>query len=241
MIYKILPILFLGIFLTEKNTVIRKNEFQNNSFFSTNQKILASTKKNISLELYSTLEKGNYELPSFESFELGIKGYEKIKSQGKVENDVLTIIDFSLSSNEKRMWIIDMKEHKVIQQCLVSHGINSGREYANYFSNKNESNKSSLGFYITGETYFGKHGLSLKLDGLEWGVNDNARERAVVIHGANYVSCKLSKLQGYIGRSQGCPAVPVAIHRKVIDAMKNKSVLYIHHPNRTLNSNIISI
>ena len=106
----------------------------------------------------------------------------------KVKNNILTIVDFSLSSTQERMWVIDMKNQKVLLKSLVAHGRNSGLEYAKDFSNTNESFKSSLGFYITGETYTGKHGLSLRLDGMEYGINDNARNRAVVVHGADYVS-----------------------------------------------------
>ena len=108
----------------------------------------------------------------------------------------------------------------------------SGGEYATSFSNSQNSNKSSLGFYATGEVYQGKHGLSLRLDGLEHGINDNARNRAVVVHGADYVSEKFSKTQGRLGRSLGCPAVPYAIHEEFINIIKDKSCLFIYHPSR---------
>ena len=101
------------------------------------------------------------------------------------------------------MWVIDMENKKVILQTLVSHGMNSGQEFAKSFSNQNESFKSSLGFFITGETYTGKHGLSLKLDGQEYGLNDKARERAVVVHGAEYVSKTLIKKQGFSWKKSG--------------------------------------
>ena len=197
------------------------------------------TDKNLSFEertevLYNEINKGQYSLPKLETFIKAFEGYKTLESQGKVQNSTLTIIDFSFSSTKERMWVIDMKNKKVVLQTLVSHGKNSGTEYAKYFSNKKESFKSSLGFFITGETYSGKHGLSLKLDGQEYGLNDNARQRSVVIHGAEYVSKKLANRQGYIGRSQGCPAVAPEVAPKLIKKIKNKSVLFIFHPSQNL-------
>ena len=109
---------------------------------------------------------------------------------------------------------------------------NSGFDFADNFSNQAESYKSSLGFYLTGEVYQGKHGMSLRLDGMEYGINDNARDRAVVIHGADYASKAFVKANGRLGRSQGCPAVPYAVHKELISTIKNKSVLFIYHPSR---------
>jgi hypothetical protein len=111
-----------------------------------------------------------------------------LQTKGKIQKNILTLIDFSLSSNVKRLWIIDLNTKTVLFNSLVAHGRNTGNEFAASFSNKSESFKSSLGFYATGEVYQGKHGLSLRLDGLERGVNDNARARAVVMHGADYVA-----------------------------------------------------
>ncbi|WP_366933110.1 murein L,D-transpeptidase catalytic domain family protein [Flavobacterium sp.] len=182
--------------------------------------------------LYCDIQTEGFSLPELEIFTKAFEGYTALEAQGKIKNNILTIIDFSLSSTKDRMWVIDMVNKKVILQTLVSHGIKSGKEFAKSFSNQNESNKSSLGFYLTGETYIGKHGISLKLDGLEFGLNDKARERAVVIHGAEYVSKKLANKQGYLGRSQGCPAVATAIAPKLIQTIKNKSVLFIYHPTR---------
>lgn len=125
-----------------------------------------------------------------------------------------------------------MLNRKVVLQSLVAHGRNSGKEFASKFSNKSESFQSSLGFYATGEVYQGKHGLSLRLDGLEYGINDNARYRAVVIHGADYVSEKFAKTQGRLGRSLGCPAVPYAVNEEFINIIKGKSCLFIYHPSR---------
>jgi hypothetical protein len=134
---------------------------------------------------YTTLDQNHFSLPKFDVFLAAFQGYEQLKLQGQIVNDILTVIDFSLSSKEERLWVIDMSCQQVLLQSLVAHGRNSGLEYATNFSNENESFKSSLGFYLTGEMYQGKHGTSLRLDGLEYGINHKARERAVVIHGAD--------------------------------------------------------
>lgn len=169
---------------------------------------------------------------SIEAFEFAKKGLSKLASEGKLLNDsVISIIDFSLPSNRKRLFILDMKNYKVLFNTLVAHGRNTGREWATSFSNKNSSYQSSPGFYITRETYQGKHGLSLKLDGIESGINDNAYERGIVMHGAEYVSEALANAQGFIGRSQGCPSVPVNISTPIINTIKNGTCLFIFHPS----------
>lgn len=237
--YKFFPLLFL-VFLfsfTAKENLI--NSISKPSEFSTKVvrpmamgKNERENSKEKSELFYCEIQPEGFSLPELEIFTKAFEGYTVLESQGKIKNNILTIIDFSLSSRKERMWVIDMLNKKVILQTLVSHGIKSGKEYAKSFSNQNESFKSSLGFFLTGETYKGKHGISLKLDGLEFGLNDKARERAVVIHGAEYVSKKLATKQGYLGRSQGCPAVEPAIAPKLIQTIKNKSVLYIYHPSR---------
>lgn len=179
---------------------------------------------------YNNLNANHFQLPNLESFSEALKGFYSLKERGFFRKDFLTIIDFSLSSRVKRMWIIDMAQNKIVFNSLVAHGKNSGEDYANQFSNKNESNKSSLGFYATGEVYQGKHGLSLKLDGLEKGVNDNARQRAIVIHGADYVSDNFLKNHSRLGKSHGCPAVPIGLSKKIIETIKDKSCLFIYHP-----------
>lgn len=181
---------------------------------------------------YQELVAEDYSLPNFESFSKAFEGYEQLKNQGKIENDILTIVDFSLPSTEERMWVIDMKTKTILLQSLVAHGRNSGDNVATRFSNVSESYQSSLGFYTTAEVYQGKHGFSLRLDGLEKGINDNARNRAVVIHGADYVSKSFIKQHGRLGRSQGCPAIPYEIHEKLINTIKNKSCLFIYHSSR---------
>ena len=123
----------------------------------------------------------------------------------------------------------------ILFNSLVAHGRNTGEEFASAFSNLNSSFKSSLGFYATGEIYQGKHGASLRLDGLENGVNDNARERGVVMHGADYVSESFIRDHKRLGRSQGCPAVPVELTNEIIQLIKDKSCLYIYHPSRSFS------
>ena len=237
--YKLLPLVFLGFILNlSSNKITSKSLYKSTSSKTevAKPKKIAENKV-LSFEektelLYNEIEAGQYTLPNMETFIKAYEGYSALENQGKVKNNILTIVDFSFSSTKERMWVIDMENKKVVLQTLVSHGMNSGTEYAKSFSNQNESFKSSLGFFITGETYNGKHGISLKLDGQEYGLNDNARERAVVVHGADYVSKKLANRQGYIGRSQGCPAVAPAVAKKLINTIKNKSVLFIYHPTR---------
>jgi L,D-transpeptidase catalytic domain len=185
--------------------------------------------------VYNSLDANSFNLPKLESFSSAFEGYNLLKEQGKIQNDFLTIVDFSLSSKSKRLWVIDMKNYKVVFNTLVAHGKNSGEDYATDFSNVSSSNKSSLGFFMTGETYIGKHGLSLKLDGLEKGVNDKARARAIVVHGADYVSTAFANNHSRLGRSQGCPALPVDVSKDIIKTIKNKSCLFIYHPSRDIS------
>ena len=185
--------------------------------------------KNVST--YNQLNANSFELPKFECFTMALDGFYALKQKGIIQKNILTLVDFSLSSNVKRMWVIDLEKNIVLFQTLVAHGRNTGEEYAKEFSNQAESFKSSIGFYATGEIYKGKHGLSLKLDGLEKGLNDNARKRAVVIHGADYVSESFIKQNKRLGRSQGCPAVPVEMNEKIINAIKDKSCLFLYHPS----------
>lgn len=172
-----------------------------------------------------------------------IKGYEKLKEAGQLINQrYLTIADFSKPSSAKRLFIIDMEKMEIVVNTLVAHGRNSGVLFAKNFSNKNNSYQSSLGFYITGEIYKGKHGMSLQLTGIETGINDKAKQRAIVMHGADYVNDQLIQKQGYIGRSLGCPAVPQNQVRDIIQTIKGASLLYIYAPNNnyTKQSSYIS-
>lgn len=162
----------------------------------------------------------------YKVFEYALNGFRSIKN--KSNDSIFTIIDYSKPSTESRMYIIDMKNKKLISESLVAHGKNSGGNNATAFSNTKNSKKSSLGFYKTAETYTGKHGYSLKLDGIEKSINDNARERAIVIHGAWYVSEDFINKHGRLGRSWGCPALPLKTNRKIINTIKNGSYIFIY-------------
>jgi hypothetical protein len=159
-------------------------------------------------------------------FKQALAGYNSLELKNK---KLLSIIDFSKPSNEKRFFIIDVENHKLLFQTLVAHGKNSGLINATRFSNRMGSHKSSLGFYRTGKSYVGKRGYSLQLEGLEKGINDNARLRGIVIHGANYVSERfITGNNTMIGRSWGCPAVSNKLSREIIDLIKGGSCLYIY-------------
>lgn len=145
---------------------------------------------------------------------------------------IMAIADFSQSSNKKRLYVIDLIQKKLLFNTFVAHGRNSGQEFAKDFSNNNSSYQSSLGFYKTLGTYQGKHGLSLRLEGLEKGINDRAFERAIVMHGASYVSENFIKNTGRLGRSQGCPAVSMADHKKLIELLYNGAGLFIYSQNQ---------
>ena len=169
-----------------------------------------------------------------EAFDLAVKGWEKLKSEGKLGNEsVLAIGDFSQSSSRKRLYVLDMENYKMLFNTLVAHGRNSGREWATRFSNKVSSYQSSPGFYVTGQTYQGSNGYSLRLAGMEKGINDKAMKRAIVMHGAPYVSESFINRQGYLGRSQGCPAVPAREAKSIINTLKDGTCLYIHVPGQT--------
>lgn len=185
--------------------------------------------------VYNSLNSNNFKMPELKTFSEALKGFYLLKEKGVIKKNILTLIDFSLSSNSKRLWVIDLTSNTILFNSLVAHGRNTGEEFASAFSNLNSSFKSSLGFYATGEIYQGKHGASLRLDGLENGVNDNARERGVVMHGADYVSESFIRDHKRLGRSQGCPAVPVELTNEIIQLIKDKSCLYIYHPSRSFS------
>ncbi len=169
---------------------------------------------------------------SQQAFDYARKGLNRLLEEGRLVNDsIISIIDFSQPSSAKRLYILDLKNYKLLFNTLVAHGKNTGREWAMYFSNQPASYKSSPGFYITGETYHGNNGYSLKLNGIERGINDKAYNRAIVMHGAEYVSADLANVQGYIGRSEGCPAIPEQLSRPVINTIKEGSCLFIYHPS----------
>lgn len=167
------------------------------------------------------------------AFEYAWKGFVNLAQSGQLLNtDYFTICDFSQSSRNKRLYIIDLVQMRVFKNTYVAHGRNSGGEFAQSFSNRPESHKSSLGFYVTGETYFGQHGLSLKVKGVERGINDKALARRIVIHGSNYIGDNYLVNNPFSGRSFGCPAVPAAERDEIINTIKEGTCLFIYHPSK---------
>jgi len=193
---------------------------------------LSESAEALATSLYNELDLSSLGL-SFEAMKYAYKGYEYLRNTGALSNsDVLTVVDFSQTSRKKRMYIIDVAHREVLMNTYVAHGKNTGLDMAASFSNTHESLQSSLGFYVTKGTYFGKHGLSLKLDGREKGINNNAESRAVVLHGAEYIG-EHRKGSSYMGRSFGCPAVPQAEVDKIIRLIKNGTMLFIYHPTNS--------
>lgn len=182
------------------------------------------------LELYKRIDFKGSSKPDYPVFRKALIGFLNIQRQQSDLNQqpVLTLIDFERPSNEKRMWVIDLAEAELLFNELVAHGRNSGDLYADSFSNQLNSLASSLGFYLTGEVYSGKYGRSLRLDGLEKNYNDRARERAVVLHGADYASEAFVETQGRLGRSYGCPAVPFENKDAIVSAIDARTVIFIN-------------
>jgi hypothetical protein len=176
------------------------------------------------------------EIP-YDIFYNAIKGYYQIENIKK--RNLITIIDFSLPSTEKRLFVIDLENKKLLYNCLVAHGRNSGENYAKSFSNEPKSLKSSLGFFLTAETYTGINGYSLKLDGLEKNINDNARRREIVIHGADYVNEKFINRYGRLGRSWGCPALSREDLKEVVDKISGGSCLFIYADDKYYKENSV--
>jgi hypothetical protein len=179
-----------------------------------------------SVGIWKELAKGQLLPPSLPVLELALNGYAQL--QDKLKKPLLTVIDYSLPSTQKRLWIIDLAQQKILLHTVVAHGRNSGALLAEKFSNRPESYQSSLGFFQTGEAYQGKHGYSLRLDGLEVGINDKARARAIVIHGADYAKETVAATAGRLGRSLGCPAVPPDLSTPLIKLIKGGSLLFIY-------------
>lgn len=188
-------------------------------------------------KLYADMNLEN--IINYSAFEQAISGYNKIEVKNK---DIITLIDFTKPSTEERFYVLDLKQKKLLYSSVVSHGKNSGLNYATSFSNENGSYKSSLGFYVTENTYQGKNGYSLVLDGLEKGINDQAKKRAIVIHGATYSNPTVAMSSGRLGRSFGCPALPESLCKPIINAIKGGSLLYIYanDENYLAHSNILT-
>lgn len=160
-------------------------------------------------------------------FKLALSAYQCAELSGVSHSNLLTIIDYSLPSTTKRMWVIDTSKNKVLYNTSVAHGQGSGDVNATHFSNSPRSHASSLGLYLTDETYQGHNGYSLRLKGLDQGFNDNALSRAVVMHGANYVSAS-----GHVGRSWGCPALPREVAKPIMQTIKDQSLVFAYYPDK---------
>ncbi|MCU0323089.1 MAG: murein L,D-transpeptidase catalytic domain family protein [Chitinophagaceae bacterium] len=199
-----------------------KHESKQNSLISQ-----ASNLYNLA-NLYTILQLKNVGLNEA-VFNYAIEGYLQLLQSGKLKNpDALSIIDFSMPSTSKRLFIVDVVNGKLLFNTYVAHGRNSVLQTANSFSNAAESFKSILVFYTTETNYIGKHGYSLRLEGLEAGFNNNAMSRGIVMHAANYVDERIAKAQGYIGRSLGCPAVPEKLHTAIIGSIANGTCLFMY-------------
>lgn len=168
---------------------------------------------------------------SRESYVMAMEGYRQLKRMGRLHNtNVITIIDYTLSSLHRRLFVLDISKGRLLYNTYVAHGMGSGGEYAKKFSNAPESMQTSLGFYVTLGTYTGKHGLALRLKGVERGINDNALSRGIVLHGAPYVSERY-KAQGFMGRSEGCPAIPQHEVTPIIKSIRNGSAVFAYYPS----------
>jgi hypothetical protein len=205
--------------VTEKNTLFKKG-------------IVSESKKHNLADCYAEWNLTAAGL-SQTAFNYAVKGYNYLRSKNIINNTtVLTIVDYSKPSSQKRLYVLDMITGKILFNSLVAHGRNSGLEYATNFSNKESSYQTSLGFFITQNTYSGGNGYSLKLLGCEKGINDKAMERAIVMHGAPYACESFLQNNGYLGRSHGCPAIPEKLSKEIIDAIKNGSCMFLYHPTK---------
>lgn len=185
------------------------------------------------MELFKEVGTMNKSSPSYNVFSIAMKGFKNLSmSDNRIKKNILTIIDYSKSSNEKRLWVINLDTREVLFHDYVAHGRNSGNEFARRFSDTPDSNMSSIGFYLAEETYKGSHGLSLRLDGVDKSFNENARDRDIVMHGADYVSDAFIKKYGRLGRSLGCPSVSMEIYQQLIDTIQGGSLLFIYYPDK---------
>lgn len=172
--------------------------------------------------------------PAKQVFNYAMKGYANLMAQNMLaKKHILAFIDYSLSANKKRFWVIDLKNLKVLYHELVAHGRNTGEEFARKFSNKTNSFQSSLGFFVTGEIYNGKHELSVKMNGVERLYNGKAYDRGIVIHGADYVNEEYIRNNKRLGRSLGCPAVSETVIASLSETISNGACLFSYYPNKT--------
>lgn len=205
---------------------------------SANSPVLKKTADSI----YDLISLGEYGLER-DVFFNAYKGYQYLQNRGIIRREnLITICDYSQSSNNKRLYVIDLNESRLLFNTFVSHGKNSGNEFATSFSNYDNSNKSSLGFMVTGGTYRGKAGYCMRFDGMERGINDHVKSRGIVLHGSRFVNEDIMSARGTIGRSLGCPAVPFGLHTRIIDAIKGGSCFFVNSPDQWYvnNSSILN-
>jgi len=193
-------------------------------------------------QLYQNLG-GEHQGLRYEVFQKALTGYLNLQRVGKLggSQSRLAVVDFDLPSTEKRLWVFDLATRQLLFHTLVAHGHNSGENEATHFSNTDESNMSSLGFYVTGTEYEGKHGQSLRLTGLDEGFNTNAAARSVVMHGADYVSEEFIRQNGRLGRSLGCPALPLDQYAQIISALHDGSCLFINRTGAGYTSKYLNL
>lgn len=232
------PLLLGLVYLVTTSFYLAKIEMKNPEKKTVTKEVKLSPKKNFSSEsqaeeVYKNLRFEDETL-SFEVFEKAFLGFQNLKKSGKLDasSHLLSVCDFSLSSCKKRLWVLDLDEKKVLFNSLVAHGKGTGEEFATSFSNTEDSHQSSLGFYITEQTYNGDNGYSLRLFGMDRGYNDAALARCIVMHGANYVSEDFIKSQKRIGRSWGCPAIPRELAQPIINTIKNGTCLFVYYPDQ---------
>ena len=166
-----------------------------------------------------------------EALHAALSAFDALESRGEISRPILTVIDYGLSSMTKRMWVFDLASRQLLFHELVAHGRNSGEDMTESFSNQEGSLMTSLGAFLTGTTYNGRNGYSLRLRGMDPGVNDQAEARTIVVHGAPYVHDEVAQKLGRLGRSHGCPAVRPEIARTLIDEVKDRTLLYAWHPS----------
>ena len=189
-------------------------------------------------DIYTAVNLANTGL-SKDVFDLAIKGLKKLDSNGKLNNpNIVTIADYSQSSNRKRLYVIDLKDRKLLFNTYVAHGRNTGEEYAQSFSNTEGSLKSSLGFYITEKPFVGTHtGFALMINGVEKGFNDHAVKREIIIHSAEYATEKFIKRYGRLGRSLGCPVLPPELNKAIIEIIKGGTCLFVYNSDKNYINN----
>jgi len=209
-----------------------KTKFSNHSKASRSAPMISAALKEEASFLYDEIDLEDLGL-SKQAFEYAYKGYQYLLQRHMIsKTNVISICDFSQSSRSKRLYVIDLEEKKVLINTFVAHGRGSGAEFAKSFSNSQRSHKSSLGFYITDRTYYGDHGLALRINGVEKGFNDRASRRNIVVHGSRYVGDDFLQDNPFNGRSFGCPAVPFDDCDNVVETIKDGSCFFIYHPSK---------